>query len=157
MTRFRLTIAQLLIFVLSVGVGFAALRNANEFWASATHTLAIISILAALLCAFARKGKARIAWAGFAVFGWGYLLIDLLPDRSFGSLGGGPIPWPSLMIELGTALLQPYIHPLASGTHEWVHRSVRFTVGDHPLRLSRRSHRSYRRPQGPRRERQCFS
>jgi hypothetical protein len=120
MTRPRLTIAQLMILILFVGFGFAALRNANELWASATQTLAISSILAALLFAFARTGKARMTWAGFAVFGWGYFLIDLLPDRSFGSLGGGPIPWPSLMIELGTALLQPYIHPLAPGTHDWV-------------------------------------
>ncbi len=120
MTRPRLTIGQLMTLILLIGFGFAALRNANEFWASAMHTLAIISILAALLFAFPRTGKARMPWAGFAVFGWAYLLIDLLPDRSLGSLGGGPIPWPSLVIELGTAILQPYIHPLAPGTHDWV-------------------------------------
>ena len=59
-------------FILLVGLGFAALRNANQFWANATYTLAFISILVALLCAFARKGKARMTWAGFAVFGWAY-------------------------------------------------------------------------------------
>jgi hypothetical protein len=121
MTRPRLTIAQLMTLILLVGFGLAALRNANEFWASATYTLAIISILAAPLGAFARKGKARITWAGFAFFGWANLLIDLLPDRSVGSLGSGPIPWPSLMIEWGTALLQPYIHPWSPRTGEWVH------------------------------------
>jgi hypothetical protein len=120
MTRPRLTIAQLMTFILLVGFAFAALRNANQFWASATYTLAIISILAALLCAFACKGKAQMTSAGIAVFGWAYLLIDLLPDRSVGSLGGGPIPWPSLMIEWGTAHLQPYIHPLAPGTYDWL-------------------------------------
>jgi hypothetical protein len=121
MTRPRLTIAQLMIVILLVGFGFAALRNANQFWASATYTLAIISILVALLCAFARKGKARMTWAGLAVFGWAYLLIDLLPDRSVGSLGAGPIPWPSLIIEWGTAQLQPFIHPLAPGTYDWAY------------------------------------
>ncbi len=120
MTRPRLTIAQLMTFILLVGFGFAALRNANQVWSSATFTLAIISILAALLRAFACKGNARITSAGFAVFGWAYFLIGLLPDRSVGSLGGGPIPWPGLMIEWGTALLQPYIHPLAPGTYDWV-------------------------------------
>ena len=47
MTRPRLTIAQLMTVILLVGFGFAALRNADDFWASATYTLAIISILAA--------------------------------------------------------------------------------------------------------------
>jgi hypothetical protein len=115
MTRPRLTIAQLMTLILLLSFGFAALRNATPIWASATHTLAIISILAALLCAFARKGKARMTWAGFAVFGWAYLLIDLLPERSVGIFGGGPIPWPSLMIEWGAAQLQPYFHPIAPG------------------------------------------
>jgi hypothetical protein len=115
MTRPRLTIAQLMTVILLVGFGFAALRNANELWASATHTLAIISILAAPLFAFANKGKARMTSAGFAVFGWAYFLIDLLPDLSGGSLGVGPVPWPSLIIEVGAALLQPYIHPFAPG------------------------------------------
>jgi hypothetical protein len=121
MTRPRLTIAQSMTLILLVGFGFAALRNANQFWATATYTLAIISILVAPLCAFASKGKARMTWAGLAVFGWAYLLIDLLPDRSVGSLGVGPIPWPSLVIEWGTAHLQPYIHPLANGTHDWAY------------------------------------
>lgn len=119
MTRHRLTIAQLMTLILLIGLGFAALRNANEFWASATYTLAIISILAAALGAFARKGNARITWAGFAVFGWVYLLINLLPDRRVGSLGSGPISWPGMLIEWGTANLQPYIHPWAPG-NEWV-------------------------------------
>ena len=82
MTRPRLTIAQLMTLILLVGFGFAALRNANEFWASATYTIAIISILAALLFALANNGKARMISVGFAVFGWAYLLIDLVPDRS---------------------------------------------------------------------------
>ncbi len=122
MTRPRLTIAQLMTFILLVGFGFAALRNANEFWACATYTIAIISILAALLVAFANKGKARMTWAGFAVFGWAHLLIDLLPKRTVGKdLFGGPsIRWPSLMIEWGTTYIQPYIHPLNPGTHDWV-------------------------------------
>jgi hypothetical protein len=119
MTRPRLTIAQLMTLILLVGFGTAALHNANQFWASATYTIAIISILAALLFAFANTGKARMTGAGFAVFGWAYLLIGLLPDRSVGSLGSGPVPWPSLIIERGTACLQPYIHPLPPPAPEW--------------------------------------
>jgi hypothetical protein len=118
MTRPRLTIAQMMTLILLVGIGFAALRTANEFWASATYTLAIISILAAVPCAFDRKSKARMTWAGFAVFGWGYLLIDLLPTRSVDSLGIGPIPWPSLIIDVGAALLKPHINTSPPETSE---------------------------------------
>jgi hypothetical protein len=117
MTRPRLTIAQLMIVILWVGFGFAALRNANQFWASATYTIAIISILAALLFAFANKGKARMTSAGFAVFGLANLFTDLLPDLSV-SLGTGPIRWPSLIIDTGAALLQPYIFPSPRGTYD---------------------------------------
>jgi hypothetical protein len=110
MKRLRFTLAQLMAVVLYVGFGFAALRNADELWASLTFTLAIITISTAFVGAFARKGRARTTWCGFAVFGVAYIVIALLPDRSFA--GSVPIPWPILMIELGMAYLQPYIHPL---------------------------------------------
>lgn len=126
MTRSRFTIAQLMTLILLVGFGFAALRNANEFWASATYTIAIVAILAALLFAFANKGKARMTSTGFAVFGWAYLLIDLLPKRTVGKdiFGGASIRWPSLMIEWGTTYLQPYIHPLNPATHDWIQYEI---------------------------------
>src|SRR5207249_481279 len=54
----------------------AALRNADALWASATYTLAIIMISAALVGALARSGKARLPWAGFAVFGWACLITE---------------------------------------------------------------------------------
>ena len=120
MTRPRLTIAKLMTLILLVGFGFAALRNANEYWASATFTLAVISILAALLCAFARKGKARMTSAGFAVFGFAYVLIDVLPDLGGGNLGVGPVRSPNLITGVGAAVLQPYIHPLAPGVFDQV-------------------------------------
>ena len=40
MSRLRFTIAQAMALVIFVGFGFAALRNAEEFWASATYTVA---------------------------------------------------------------------------------------------------------------------
>jgi hypothetical protein len=112
--------------ILFLGFGFAALRNADEFWASATYTLAIISILVALLGAFARKGKARMTWAGTAVFGWVYFLIHLLPDRRIGGLGTGPIPWPSLLSEWGAAQLVPHVSP---GTNWLEYDQVSHSLG----------------------------
>jgi hypothetical protein len=112
MTRYRFTLAQLMAIVLYVGVGFAALRNADEFWASAAYTLAIILIAVALVGALTRSGKARTPWVGFAVLGWTYLLTIHL-DWSIDSLDHfARTPKPPLLIEWGTARLQPYIKPL---------------------------------------------
>jgi hypothetical protein len=49
MNRFRFTVAQSMAIVLIGGFGFAALRNADRFWASVTFNLAITTISAALV------------------------------------------------------------------------------------------------------------
>ena len=115
MTRLRFTLAQTMTIVLYLGFGFAALRNADEFWASAAYTLAIILVAAALIGAFARSGRARTPWIGFAVFGWTYLLIVHLPEWGIGDLRFGTVPNPPLLVEWGTVHLQPYIRPLPPG------------------------------------------
>ena len=69
MTRLRFSIAQLMVIVLFVGFGFAALHNANAFWAAATFSMAIISVSVAFMGACARKEGARMPWAGFATTG----------------------------------------------------------------------------------------
>lgn len=112
MSRLRFTLAQLLGFVFYLGLGFAALRNADGLWASATFTLSIVTISTALAGAFVRRGRARPAWIGFAVFGWTYLLIGIIPPRASGGLGFGPLPWPPNLIEWGMASLQPYLKPV---------------------------------------------
>jgi hypothetical protein len=115
MTRLRFTLAQSMAILFYLGFGFAALRNADDLWASATYTLAITMIATALVGAFARRGVARMTWTGFAVFGWTYLLVVHLPPREVGGLGFGPIRNPSLLIEWGIARLEPYIHPIPGG------------------------------------------
>ena len=108
MSRIRLTIAQLMAIVLLAGFGFAAMRNANDFWAIATFNLAIGLNATALVGAIVRRGRARAAWTGFAVFGWAYLLVDHLPPRAIGSFGYGPIPKPQLVMDRGLVFLQSY-------------------------------------------------
>jgi hypothetical protein len=71
--RVRVTILGLMAAVGLVAVGFAALRNASALWASGLFTLAVALLSAAVLGAIAGRGRARMAWAGFAVFGWVYL------------------------------------------------------------------------------------
>jgi hypothetical protein len=107
MTRLRFSIAQLMAVVLFVGFGFAALRNANAFWSSATFSLAIITVSVAFVGACARKEGTRMSWAGFATAGGICLAIWLLTPTTVGSLNGPPR---SLLYGL-----QGYLNPSASG------------------------------------------
>ena len=81
MSRLRFTLAQLMAVVLLIGFGFAALRNANGLWASATFSLAILTVSVAVAGACSRQGRARTPWAGFAVAG-GLTLVFWLSTSS---------------------------------------------------------------------------
>jgi hypothetical protein len=129
MTRLRFTLAQLMAIVLYLAFGFAALRNADEFWASATYTLVIVMIAGALVGSFARSGRARMPWVGFAVFGWTFLLISHLPGWTIGGIGFGPIPKPILLIEWGIARLQPYVYPSPGGRDLTSYEQVSYSLG----------------------------
>jgi len=115
MNSLRINLAQLMAAVLSIGFGFAALRNADQFWASATYTLSLVMIAAALVGAVLRRGGSRSTWTGFAVFGWSYLLVVQLPPWHSVGLGFGPIERPVPLIEWAMARLQPSLHPRAPG------------------------------------------
>ncbi|MFI5461519.1 MAG: hypothetical protein ACHRXM_39505 [Isosphaerales bacterium] len=80
MTRIRFTIASLLIVVLFLAVGFAALREASELWASGIFTLTLGVLLVSILLAVHRDSTRRAFWIGFALFGWGYLGPSLVPS-----------------------------------------------------------------------------
>jgi hypothetical protein len=76
MIRTRFTLAQVMALVLFLALGFAALRNANELWASLSFTVAIVTIAAAPLLAWARTGRERLTWTGYAVFGWTCAFVE---------------------------------------------------------------------------------
>ena len=59
MSRPRFTIAQSMAFVIYVAFGFAALRNANALWASATFKLAVIMVSVAFVGSFGSRRKFR--------------------------------------------------------------------------------------------------
>ena len=118
MNRLRLTIANLMIVVLSVGLGFAALRNADEFWASATYTLAILAVPAAVVVAVARKGQARLTWLGFAMFGGASLLIWLSTSHKIDNSLNAP---PVSVMTWGLCSLMPHINPtVPMGSITWM-------------------------------------
>jgi hypothetical protein len=63
------------------------------------------------LVALARKGSARMAWAGLAVFGWSRFLVGALPHFRDQALGFGPIPSPGLLTESAYEYLLRYLVP----------------------------------------------
>jgi hypothetical protein len=72
--RLRFSIAGLMAVVLIFAVGFAGLRAGSALWASVMFTITVTLLAAAILGSAACRGPARMAWIGFAVFGWTYLL-----------------------------------------------------------------------------------
>jgi hypothetical protein len=111
MNRLRFTLAQLMAVVLYCGFGFAALRNANAYWASATFSLAIIKVSVALAGACTRK-EGRASWAGFGIAGGVRLVIWLLTPQTVGYLNGPPRP-----LLYG---FQEYFNPLASSASAFI-------------------------------------
>ena len=85
----QFSIRQLLIAVAFVGLGMAALLNANPWWQSAAWTVTILLLSAAILLAVYRVEQARAFWIGFLVFGWVQLAALVYP---FGA-GSGYHPW----------------------------------------------------------------
>jgi hypothetical protein len=112
MSRTRYTLAQLMALVLFLALGFAALRNANELWASLSFTVAIITIAAAPLLAWVRTGRERLTWTGYAVFRWTCVVVEILAPPGI----SGPfaqIPRPTLLFSLVLSQLPEYIMPSA--------------------------------------------
>jgi hypothetical protein len=80
MHHLRYSIASALGAILFVAVGFAALREADELWDSWLFYLTLVLLLVAVLLAALRTGDRRAFWIGFALFGWGYLSLSLIPS-----------------------------------------------------------------------------
>jgi hypothetical protein len=110
MARPRVTIAGLMAVVLYAALSFAALANASAVWADTTYTIAILTVSTALLGAIVRKGPNRVPWVGFAVFGWIYVLIDLLPGWFHSGFGMGNTTRPNLMIVWAIDRLAPLVN-----------------------------------------------
>ena len=80
MRRFRFHIGTLIILVLVLGVSFAALRESNETWDSGVLTLTLVICLTSILLAIHRTESRQAFWMGFALFGWTYLGLSLVPS-----------------------------------------------------------------------------
>jgi hypothetical protein len=80
MRRFRFHLGTLVILVLLLGVSFAALRESNANWESSIFSLTLAVLLISILLAIHRTEKRRAFWLGFALFGWIYLVLILMPS-----------------------------------------------------------------------------
>jgi hypothetical protein len=78
MKRFRFHLGTLVILVLFVGIGFAALRESNDIWDSSIFSITLGVLLISILLAIHRTGRGRAFWLGFALFGSAYLGLSLV-------------------------------------------------------------------------------
>jgi len=76
MRRFRFHLGTLVI----LGVGFAALRESDETWDSSIFSLTLGMLSVSILLAIHRTEQRRALWLGFALFGWTYLGLSLVPS-----------------------------------------------------------------------------
>jgi hypothetical protein len=90
--RLRIPIAGLMLAILPLAIGLAALRNPSELWASALFSLAVLALLASALGTVARRGASRMAFLGFTLFGGCYLTWAFGPWVWFNRDGLRPPP-----------------------------------------------------------------
>jgi len=80
MRKLRFNIANLLALILVLGVGFAALRESSDFWESGLFTVTLDTLLTSILLAVHRTESKRAFWLGFAIFGWAYMGLSVMPS-----------------------------------------------------------------------------
>jgi hypothetical protein len=80
MKRIRFHIASLLGVILIIGVGSAALRESSDLWDSGVFALTHGVLLISILLAVHRIETRRAFWIGFALFGWVYLGLSMVPS-----------------------------------------------------------------------------
>ena len=80
MSRIRFTIGSLLGVIVVLGVVLAALKESSDLWESGIFSVTLVVLLASILLAVHRTESRRAFWLGFALFGWSYLGLSLVPS-----------------------------------------------------------------------------
>src|SRR4051812_9031328 len=75
----RYSIGGLMILMLVLAVSVAALRDASDAWAGVFLGVTLFLLASSLLGILYRRGATRAGWQGFALFGWGYLVLAMGP------------------------------------------------------------------------------
>jgi hypothetical protein len=76
MKRPRFTIGELILVVIVVAIGLAAIRSGSAVWAGAMTSIAFFAMVASILGVVLGRGMRRAYWSGFALLGWSYLLLS---------------------------------------------------------------------------------
>lgn len=83
MGRWRFSIAGMMAVVVLLALGLAALRSPSSLSAGIAFLSVGAILLAAILGAVYHRGRRQAFWLGFALFGWSYFVLSLLPlDRN---------------------------------------------------------------------------
>jgi hypothetical protein len=105
--RLRTSIRGIMAIVLLFAVGVAALREADDVWASLSFSLTLLVLGVVALGAAFRRGRSRAFYAGTAAFGWAYMALCF-----------GPWAADAIRPHLATTELLDYAAPLlAEGSH----------------------------------------
>ncbi len=104
----RFTLRQLLAMAALIALALPALINASLWWATAWFTGALVMLAVSLLGILYRGRRRRAFWVGFALFGWGYMI--LLYGPFLGSHFG-----PRLATTKALAYLQPLVQKAPVG------------------------------------------
>ena len=111
MKRPRFTLAEIALFVVVIAIGLAAIRSGSDAWTGAIVSVTYFALFSALLgIVFGRKSR-RVYWVGFAVLGWGYMMLNFLPWLDIS--GGAGLVGPALFAYVGE-IVHP--DPAAPGT-----------------------------------------
>jgi hypothetical protein len=78
-SRFRMSLAGLMLLVGYLAVGLAALRHTSAAWAGVMLLATLGMLGVAILGAITRHGRLRAWWLGFALFGSVYLALGYAP------------------------------------------------------------------------------
>ena len=93
MPRPRVTIGWMMGLTAALAVVFAALRSLNEIWASLIFTLALTSVLVALVAGSVKPRRMRAIWFGYAVFAAMSLTFSFSPRAWLNNPGLRPPPF----------------------------------------------------------------
>ncbi len=128
----RATLAGLMGLIVVAAVGMAGLKQGTLVWATVTFTIVAAVLLGSIVLAIlAPRDGSRAFWVAFAIFGWGYAIIE---HESWIGPQGPPLPgrlaliWletqihpqPQFMVDQGwrvaTATVTPAMPPLRPGS-----------------------------------------
>ncbi|HEV3021375.1 MAG TPA: hypothetical protein VGX76_02870 [Pirellulales bacterium] len=101
MHPFRFKLLTLFGFVAVIGVACAALARSSQLWLVAVSALSQASLFYAVLAAAYGRNARRAFWVGFAVVGWGYIVLE------WASAAGLPFFAPTAFV---TDRLQTLLH-----------------------------------------------